>query len=349
VGAPTPVPASAYAQRHPDRRTAWVIVVLAHLDHVCPSTDELDHRLRWAATTYPLLGARLHGSWWYPGGEPPTVSAVTDGDPLHDAPVHHFALDREPPLRVRAAADGSWLMLCAHHFAFDGLSMVALLRTLLTGEQSSALDHARVSASRQPRSAALRRLAFPAQPVAPSVDPPSRESFVHRSAWLGGRGVTARLAGACTAAITAHNAGRRQPCRRIGISVAVGGVGGEAATYRRIDVTRGESVESRVETALREPAVPRELVHVPRWAGLARPVLPRLSDTCLVSNLGRCEVPGASRLEFYPVARGRSAVAFGAAGLQGRPATLTVRARNLDQHDAAILLDRVVDKLHGST
>ena len=34
-------------------------------------------------------------------------------------------------------------------------------------------------------------------------------------------------------------------------------------------------------------------------------------------SLGRQEVPGATRLEFFPVARGRSAVAVGAVGLPG--------------------------------
>lgn len=348
AGTPTPIRASAPARRHPDRRTTWVIVLLSRLDHECPTERELIVRLRESAVTHPLLASRLRGSWWYPVGGLPDVATVSDEDPLLAAPIQTFALDREPPLRVRVAADRSWLMLCGHHFAFDGLGMVSLLRTLLTGEPSASPDHATVSAPSEPPWAALHRLALPAFPVTPSPAPPQRDSFVSRSVRLGGTGVTARLAAACAAAVTAHNEAHHRPCSRIGISVAVGGVGSEAATYRRVDVARGQSAQRYVEAALHERAVPGELVHIPAWAALLRPVLPRLSDTFLVSNLGRCDVPGVSLLEFFPVARGRSAVAFGAAGLAGRGSTLTVRARDLDRRDAGLLLDRVVDELHRS-
>jgi hypothetical protein len=165
---------------------------------------------------------------------------------------------------------------------------------------------------------------------------------------LKGPGVTARLSEACVAAVRAHNRERGWPSNRIGISVPVGGVHGESATYRRVDVKGDQSVRQSVDLALRDPAVPSELAHIPRWASLIRPVIARLSDTCLVSNLGRCEVPGVSALEIFPVARGRSAVAFGATGIPGRPATLTLRARDLDRGDATMLLDRAVDELSRS-
>jgi hypothetical protein len=64
-----------------------------------------------------------------------------------------------------------------------------------------------------------------------------------------------------------------------------------------------------------------------------------------VSNLGRLHLPLVRDLEFYPVARGRSAVAVGAAGLDDGPTTLTLRAGNLSQPGADELLSRIVSSL----
>jgi hypothetical protein len=343
-----PIPASAPASRHPDRRTTWAIVLLARLQpETAPSVEQLRARLLAATDGYPLVAARLRGSWWYPS-EGPDVVVSTDVAPLKHRPITAFALEQEPPLRITAADDGSWLMLCAHHFAFDGLSMAALLRTLLTGEPSRAPDYARVSAPRQSPWPVLQRLARPAERVAPSPVPPGAETFVSGPAVFEGPSMTARLAGACTRAVVDHNAARHRSTKRIGISVGVGGVGGESATYRRVDISDVSAATESVGHALSDPAVPPELAHIPRGATLLRPVLNRLSDTILVSNLGRQNLPGASSLEFFPVARGRSAVAFGAATVAAGSGTLTVRARDLTEDDAAQLLDRIVDDLQGS-
>lgn len=141
--------------------------------------------------------------------------------------------------------------------------------------------------------------------------------------------------------------GRR--LHRIGISVAVGGVGGEGATYRRVDVSSLEDVEAEVRVALSDPTVPPELKGLPRGAFLLQPLLQRFSDTLLVSNLGRLHLPEVRSLEFYPVARGRSAVAIGAAGLEGGSTTLTVRSKHLSQSDAEALLSRITAALPGGT
>jgi hypothetical protein len=65
----------------------------------------------------------------------------------------------------------------------------------------------------------------------------------------------------------------------------------------------------------------------------------------LVSNVGFHDLQGVTRLEFFPVARGRSAVAVGAAGVKSGRAVVTVRARWLSQIDAEGLLADLVDSL----
>ena len=80
---------------------------------------------------------------------------------------------------------------------------------------------------------------------------------------------------------------------------------------------------------------------------LLAPVVDRFSDTILVSNLGRHRVDGVTRLDFFPVARGRSAVCFAAAAIEGGATSLTLRARDLSPGDARRLLARAVDALGG--
>jgi hypothetical protein len=343
--APGAIAARGPARRHPDRWTAWVIVMLARLEpEVLAGAPVLTERLEQAGAAFPLMSARLEGAWWLPADRP-GISVVDAGEPLDRAPLHRFDLRYEPPLRVVVPTDGRWLLLCAHHFAFDGLGMAALLGSLLTGTPPGVPDRRRVRVRRGSPAKAFSRVLRPADRVVPSAPRPPRESFAARQVQLAGPEVTARLARACAAAVGEHNARGGRPLRRVGLSVAVGGVGGEPATYRRTDVPAGIDVEGAVRRALAEPEVPPELVGLPPGTFLLRPLLWRLSDTFLVSNLGRLELPGVADLEFYPVARGRSAVAFGAAGLPGRPSTLTVRARDLVPEAAERLLERVVENL----
>lgn len=337
-----PIAASTVVRRHPDHRTAWIIVLLVRLaPGGLPPMRVLLDRLESAVDRFPLMASRLRGSWWVPAPGP-GVSVVGRGEPLAQAPLQHFALAQEPPVRVVTSSEGDWLLLCAHHFAFDGLGMVTLLRLLLGGEASTAPDYTTMSSQGRPPIDGLRRLLHPADRIAPSATLPSSDSFVAHQVQLSGPRVTARLASACAAAAVAHNTQRGHPMRRIGLSVAVGGVGGEAATYRRVDVIPGQDVESAVAASLDDPRVPSELVRLPPGSFVLRPILQRFSDTLLVSNLGRLELPGVTSVEFYPVARGRSATAVGAVSISGQPTTLTLRARDLSPVDAAALLERIV-------
>jgi hypothetical protein len=321
-------------------------VVLARLDEGrVPAPDLLVERMAAATADAPLLAARLDGDWWT-RSTPPGVTVVGPGDPLESAPLHAFDLRQEPPLRVVTSSRRDWLLLAGHHFAFDGLGLVSVLRALLSGTFAPAPDYASVSANSHSLLPTLRRLWHPADPVAPSPILPASDSFSSAPVILSGRGVTASLARACAAAISAHNAAAGKPLRRMGISVAVGGIGGAGATYRRVDVSAVDEVEPVVRAAMSDPAVPPESKRLPPGAAFVlKLVLPRFSDTILVSNLGRLDLPLVRCLEFYPVARGRSAVAVGAAGLDDGPTTLTLRSRNLSQSDAEALLSRVVSGL----
>lgn len=75
------------------------------------------------------------------------------------------------------------------------------------------------------------------------------------------------------------------------------------------------------------------------------PVIERFSDTILVSNLGRHDVAGVTRLDFFPVARGRSAVCFASASITGADTTLTLRARDLSPGTAKRLLQEAAARL----
>ncbi len=112
------------------------------------------------------------------------------------------------------------------------------------------------------------------------------------------------------------------------------------ASYRRIDVRPTTTSPPLVQAALVSTEEPGEQVSAPKalMAALA-PVVERFSDTILLSNLGRHPVAGVSRLDFFPVARGRSAVCFASAAIEGGETTLTLRARDLSPGDARRLLD----------
>ncbi|MHB8219251.1 MAG: hypothetical protein ACYDHU_02855 [Acidimicrobiales bacterium] len=162
-----------------------------------------------------------------------------------------------------------------------------------------------------------------------------------------GRGITTRLPEACVAATLDHCTRAGQPRRRVGLSlglVARAG-GGDISTYRRIDVRSDAPLRPSIEKALAAPEEPWEMVHAPRALRLASPLVGRLSDTVLVSNFGRVEIPGLHSLECYPVARGRSALAFGAVRVARGTSTLTLRARSLTPDDGRRILRGVVEHL----
>jgi len=331
--------------RHPDRTSSWSIVLAASLADET-TRQQLADRLGELQVALPVTGSRLVGDLWVAGS--PSGVALIDGEPL-DAPLltRAYALADEAPLRVVLGSAGTRIAIAGHHAAFDGLSLVAVLNALLGGPLPEGAPNLSAPKSGRRLGEAFHRLAQQADLVAPSVTVPARESFVSRQVRLPGPGFTPRLAAACVQAIGTYNEQRGWPWRRVGISVGVGGPAGagNVASYRRVDVRPGEAVASRVATALTGDVEPAELVRAPAAMRILTPLVDRLSDSVLVSNLGRHSSLPVTRLEFFPVARGRSAVALGAAGVDTESAIVTLRARDLDRRDAASILEKVAAHL----
>ena len=78
---------------------------------------------------------------------------------------------------------------------------------------------------------------------------------------------------------------------------------------------------------------------------MLQPVAERFSDTILITNLGRHEIGGVSRVEVFPVARGRSAVCIGSCAVVGGETALIARARDLSPADTRRLLERTSELL----
>lgn len=337
-GSVLPQPASRHALgllRFPDPHTDWVVVMVATT--VAP-VAELEGRMEVLHRQVPMVGARLRDEVWHPGH---TAWSVVEGEPLADRTLdRRFDLKQEAPLRVTLGAGGRRLALAGHHAAFDGLSLVAVLGALLGG------DIPRPVASPPPgppgsKLPLLRRLARPADPVAPSQPAPDGDAFATSTVHISGPNTTGRLAQACVEAAAAHNRRHHAPWRKVGITIAKGGPAGvgNVASYRRIDLPAGAAVVEPVTAALATPDEPAEQVNASRLLRLLTPVTNRFSDSILFSNLGRHQVEGVERIDFFPVARGRSAVAFAASTVAGGTSTLTIRARQLNTAAARALLD----------
>jgi hypothetical protein len=353
-------------------------VVVAAATLAAPA-ERLTGRLEALHRAVPMTGARLRRETWHPG--PPPEPLIVDGDPLH-APelLDRFDLATQPPFRVVAGAGGHRVAVACHHAAFDGLSLVALLAALVgaaddhgaegTAAGRDAEEQGLVDSRRQPAPelrGLVGRMARPADRVAPTLGWAGREALAVREVRLAGPGVTARVAEAAVAAAGARNARHGRPWRRVGINIGLAGIPGAAgdqpepearrrypglpanpgnrSTYRRVDVRAGEAVAVAVAAAVAGGREPLDQVWSPRVGRLLGPVVGRFSDSLLVSNLGRLEVPGVVRLDFFPVARGRSAVAVGAVGVAGGPSTVSVRARDLSSEDAEGLLADLVARL----
>jgi len=371
-----PAPASRNALallRFPDRRTGWVVVAAASLD--APPAG-LDERVQALHQAVPMVGARLRGEVWHQGAPPEPL--VVDGEPLGAGVLlDPFRLAAESPLRVLVGAGGARVAVACHHAAFDGLGLVALLAALLGGPLPRPPALARGGRPPAALRGLLGRMARPADRVAPSPRAPASDALAVREVALPGPGVTARLAAAAVAAAGARNARMGRPWRRVGINLGLAGPGqtgpdppaargdadaagaggsaspgdpgqveaGNRSRYRRVDLLAGEPVAPVVVAALASPREPVDQVWSPRLGALLGPVARRCSDSLLVSNVGRRAVPGATRLDFFPVARGRSAVAVGAAGLPGGLSTVSLRARDLSTEDAEALLADIVARL----
>ena len=266
---------------------------------------------------------------------------MVDGDPLgHPELDRPFDLAAEAPLRLLLSEDGTRLGVIGHHAAFDGLALVAVLRALTSGEQPQPV------ASPPPGDAGsklplLQRLARPADPIAPTPGVWPGDAYASTVIEMTGKGITGRIAEACVAAAAAHNERHERRLRKVGLTIAIGGPAGvgNVASYRRIDVAVSDPISSLVQDALASPDEPGEQVSAPKLVmALLEPVVERFSDTILISNLGRHRVPGVDRLDFFPVARGRSAVCFASAAIEDGATTLTLRARDLSPGEARRLL-----------
>lgn len=345
-----PAPASRHALallRFPDPRTDWVVVTVATLTR---PIDDLDARIADLHAAVAVVGARLRDEIWHPGAPPEVVEVAGDplGAPELDRP---FDLAGEAPLRILRSGDGMRLGVVGHHAAFDGLALVAVLRALTAGDRPRPVTSPPPGepGSKLPL---IERLVRPADPVAPTPGVWPGDAYATTVVDVHGKGVTGRIAEACVAAVAAHNQRHGRPLRKVGLTIAVGGPAGvgNVASYRRIDVDPTQPVARRVQDALASPDEPGEQVRAPKVVmRMLEPVVERFSDTILISNLGRHAVPGVERLDFFPVARGRSAVCFASAAIEGGATTLTLRARDLSPGDARRLLADATARLTGPT
>jgi hypothetical protein len=351
AGGALPAPADRHALallRFPDPRTHWVVVTVATLAEAIDDPHDLADRLAELHAAAPVVGARLADETWLPGA-PPAIEVV-GGDPLgHPDLDRPFDLASEPPLRLVLGADGTRLAVVGHHAAFDGLALVALLDALTGGPMPSpvASPTPGEAGSKRPL---LERLMRPADRVAPTPGVWPGDAYLSEEVTLSGKGVTGAITAACVAAVVDHNARRGAPLAKVGITVAIGGPAGvgNVASYRRIDVAPRGPVAAAVATAMASPDEPGEQVGAPKLLmALLEPVVERFSDTILVSNLGRHRLGGVTRLDFFPVARGRSAVCFASASIEGGATTLSLRARDLSPGDARRLLAGAVAALGG--
>ena len=328
--------------RHPEP-SAWAVA----LELTLSQPVDIGSRIVDAHRAVPMMGARLTERGWETGGPPP-VEVGHGPVLLRPELLRPFWLHADPPLRVAMADDRMRVAFVGHHAAFDGLGLLALATAVIADRlpNQSAEPHARGGGRGVPMWSRVAELTRPAHRVAPSAGG-AGEVLRARRLTIGGAAVTSRVAAACVAAVAAHNRARQSRWQRVGLSVAVGGPPGigNVASYRRIDLRVGEDVAAAVTRALAEGKEPIEFGRAPMIPSWAAPLARRLSDSLLVSNLGRHALPGVSSVAFYPVARGRSAVAFGLAGVAGAQSTISLRSLHLSADDADRLLDDVVRRL----
>ena len=330
--------------RFPEEDTDWVVIMRAYLT---AAPQDLSSRLQALNELIPLVGARLHGETWsYGAANPPTE---TTGDPLaHVDSWRAFDLAREAPLRL-VLSDNGQLGIAAHHAAFDGLAMIALLRYLLGGPepQPAVSPPAGPSDGNLPY---IKRILRPARAVAGSVPKPAIETILARSVRISGRRTTGRLAASCVAAAGAHNRRAGEPFDRIGITIAVGGPAGvgNVAGYRRIDVVPSDPIVERVVEAIATVEEPQLQTKSSRYLKLTAPLVPRLADSLLISNLGRHPVEHVQRVDFWPVSRGRSGLTFGLCTVEGGESSLGLRSYRHDVTDGQRILDEAVERFEAT-
>ncbi|HEX9993321.1 MAG TPA: hypothetical protein VGB14_10370, partial [Acidimicrobiales bacterium] len=159
MSATLPRPATApelAVLRHPDRRTAWVVLACAEL--AAPTTvGAVADRLAALAAASPIVAARLRGTTWVPGRPPPVDRVDWDPfagpGPVPAALAARFDLAAAAPVRVALTADGRRLAVAAHHAALDGLGVAAVVAALAGGEGAGRQPGASPPASGGPTGA----------------------------------------------------------------------------------------------------------------------------------------------------------------------------------------------------
>jgi hypothetical protein len=329
-----------------DPTVAWSVLLRARLTSQVGEAVVFD-RLARHARGFPQLG-----------GAPAVLST-----PDPDATAARFATrpyaDGEPLVRVAIARAEPELVLAAHHGAVDGLGLLGLLGIALdTDVASNATGLGARAASRSFANAAVRRLGealfAPPTRIQPSVMMPANSELFDE--WTGARrgAGTAALVTAATGAAIAWNQSHGARAQRVVAAVGASRRPGdelcviEDSTYLRLRRThRAERSELAALLATQSPEPDSPAYRSPFTSLGIRLLAPRLGSTFLVSNLGVVRAGGIVRsLSFYPVASGRSGVAFGAATLADTT-TITIRVRRQDFDAAAAtrLLELVVSGL----
>jgi hypothetical protein len=315
---------------------SWSIVIEAKLAEPLAPTLAAS-RLNEALALAPGLGHMPELVSFGPGGMDSLRQAFADDPYPEGGPVIRVGVRPEPEPAV---------LLAAHHGALDGLGLLALLGVALGARvASSARGLGDRGPARSFAGAAARRvteaLLFPPHRIA--SQPGAGRGLVAAGDELAAlpvppfEGGTPALVGAAAQAVRRWNRDRSAPIDRLVMAVGASRRPGTAPTLEegsaylrlRLQSTEQEDIRRALGKALPQPAAPA-LTGLGPLAPFARRLSGRLGSTMLVSNLGRLTGPAELlRVAFYPVAHGRSGVAFGAATVRG-VGVLTIRARRRD-------------------
>lgn len=319
-----------------DPRVAWSVVV--RLGLTAPVAEgEIDERWSRLAAEHPLTGSAGVVRRYAPAERDAVLSSLAD-EPYGD---------HDPLLRVALSDDGREAIVAGHHGSVDGLGLLGAAGRLLDVDLATSARGVAADADHTSfLLGSLRRLgeaAFrPPRRFAASPDAGLRGNGSAgdelRSLDVPGRGGTADLVAAAADLVRRWNAdptrGRTRG-RRLVVALGLSRrPGAPMATpdrdtaYARLvaeDVHTLEEARLRLAQTPPEPAFP-----VTEGGGIGplvtKVLAHRLGSTLLVSNLGRIDDPGVSRVEFWPVPAGPAGVCLGLASA-GERRTLTVRAR----------------------
>lgn len=351
---------------HPDQHTPWAPSIVVRLAPGTLAPARAQERLAALIQAHPILDARLElaAGRWVAGAQRQELELLAEERHVLRT---RFDLATGPPARIALSPGGDALAIVGHHAALDGRALVMVARALLGAAPIEAVgspapsvdpsaaapadpDHAPGASAGAGAREAMRRLLHPADRVAPTPGASDGEAFVAADLPAGSGVRVATLAHAAVEAVGVWNAERGARWATVGLTIPVGGPQalGNVASHRRVDLHGSADVAEAVRAALRAAVAPPDAALSPakaRLLRLAAPVVDRLSDSLLVSNLGIVDLPGAVAVDFYPQARGRSAVAIGACTPRGGRTRITLRARDLSDLDAGILLGTIADRL----